>query len=105
MTDNLIFKNSALLVPKTLRKEMLNRIHYNHMGIEKSKSRVRGILFWPFMNKEIEDIITNCDTCLRFQKSHSYESLQLRESPQKPWEIVGADMFFCFDKTYILTNC
>lgn len=102
IVDNLIFKNSALLVPKTLRKEMLNLIHYNHMGVEKSKNRIRGILFWPFINKEIEDLITNCDTCLRFQKSHSYEPLLLREFPKKPWQVVGADMFFCQNKTYLL---
>jgi len=35
--DGVILKNERIVVPSSLRKEMLQRIHQGHMGIEKSK--------------------------------------------------------------------
>lgn len=43
--QDLIFKNNCLVVPKTLRSEMLEKIHYNHLGIDKCKARARSCLF------------------------------------------------------------
>lgn len=56
-------KNDLFIANHLLRKQMLNLIHSNHFGIEKSKSRVRQVLFWPYLNKEIEDIVKNCRGC------------------------------------------
>lgn len=100
--NNLIFKNTALIVPNSLRRQMLQKIHYTHLGVEKCKNRVRGLLFWPFLNKELEDSIGNCATCLQFQKNHSHEPLLLRKTPTRPWQILGADMFFILDKIFLL---
>ena len=35
--ESVILKNDRILVPSSMRKEMLQRIHQGHMGIEKSK--------------------------------------------------------------------
>lgn len=43
--DNLIYKNKRLVVPLKLRQEMLGRIHYNHLGIDKCKTCAREVLF------------------------------------------------------------
>lgn len=32
--DGIIFRRSRLVDPKTLRAEMLNKIHYSHNGID-----------------------------------------------------------------------
>ena len=46
-----------------MRKEILDRIYYPHLRIEKSKSRARQSVFWPLMNKEIKDRVAGCPTC------------------------------------------
>lgn len=33
--EDLIFKGCSLVIPYKLRKEILNKIHYNHLGIKK----------------------------------------------------------------------
>ena len=43
-----------------MRVKMLERIHESHMGIEKSKRRVRDIMFWPRMNEQIEAVVSKC---------------------------------------------
>lgn len=35
----LLFKNKSIIVPKVLRKEMLNIIHFNRLGINKCLAR------------------------------------------------------------------
>ena len=58
--NNLLFNNNCIVVPNSLRKEMLNCIHYNHMGIEKCKLRARECLYWPGMSNDIENVVSNC---------------------------------------------
>ena len=57
VTDGIVFKGENIVVPPSMRPEMLQRIHMGHMGIEKSKQRARDVLFWPGMSKQIEDLV------------------------------------------------
>ena len=40
---------------------MLEKYHYNYLGIEKCKNSAREILFWPMINKEIKHVVQNCN--------------------------------------------
>lgn len=55
--ERLLFKGEQIIIPHALRAEMLECIHTAHMGTEKSKKRARNILFWPGMNKQIEEMV------------------------------------------------
>ena len=50
----ILLKNERIIIPNSLRTEMLKKIHAGHMGIEKSKKRARDILYWPGMNGQSE---------------------------------------------------
>ena len=76
-----------------MRKGMLQRIHQDHMGIEKSKRRARDVLYWPGMNSQISDIISRCTTCLEHQRQNMKEPMIPSRVPSKPWEIVATDLF------------
>lgn len=62
---------SKMVIPSSLREDMLTRIHVGHMGIEKSKQRARDVLFWPGMCKQIEHMVERCDTCLQRRCSNT----------------------------------
>ena len=51
--DGVLFKGTRLIVPKSLRPEMLRQIHKSHLGIVKCRQRAREVLFWPGMSVEI----------------------------------------------------
>lgn len=53
----LLFKNNCVIVPKKLRTDIINRLHYNHLGVEKTKGRAREIVFWPGLSKQIETLL------------------------------------------------
>lgn len=98
----LIVKGRNIVIPQSKRKEVLENIHYAHLGIEKSKVLARNTVFWANMNKEIEDLIQNCDTCKSFQNGNKKEFMIEKEIPQRPWEILSIDIFFLYSKPYIL---
>lgn len=102
IANGLLFKNDRIVVPKSLRKDMLDRIHYSHMGIEKCKNKARELLYWPNMSKEIEDKILNCSTCLSMQRKNPKEPLMPKEIPDGPWQTVGVDFYFLNGKDYML---
>ena len=66
--NGLLFRGNQL-VPKAMQAEMLSRIHESHQGIVKSKQRAKSALFWPGVNSQIEDIVSQCTTCAQFRKA------------------------------------
>ena len=60
-----------MVIPHSLRKEMLDKIHTAHLGIVKSKKRAKDALFLLAMGKDIENLTTNCETCLQYQASNT----------------------------------
>ena len=47
--DGLMFKGNCIVVPSSMRKEILNKIHDSHLGIEKCRRRARAVVYWPGM--------------------------------------------------------
>ncbi|XP_046477016.2 uncharacterized protein [Neodiprion pinetum] len=101
-SDGLVFKNNCVVVPSRMREEVLSKLHYNHMGIEKTKSRARDIVFWPGMNKQIQDTIMDCAVCQKFQKSHQNETLISNDVPSNVWEKIAVDLFYLQGQPYLI---
>ena len=100
--EGVILKNDRILVPSSMRKEMLQRIHQGHMGIEKSKRRARDVLYWPGMNSQISDMISRCTTCLEHQRQNTKEPMIPSRLPRKPWEMVATDLFNWDKSEYLI---
>ena len=92
--ENLLFKDNCLIVPLNLRKYILNLLHKSHQGIATTKQKARSIVFWPHINKEIEDFIQNCEPCLRFKPQNKQETLIFHEIPNNPWEKLAIDIYY-----------
>ena len=64
LADGVLLKVDRVVVPSSMRADMLKCIHEGHIGIEKSKARAREVMYWSRMNTEIEDYISKCSICL-----------------------------------------
>ena len=62
--DTLVFKGPLIVIPSTLRKEMIELVHATHIGTEGCLRRARDIMYWPCMSTQLKDYISKCDMCM-----------------------------------------
>uniref|UniRef100_A0A674EBM2 Gypsy retrotransposon integrase-like protein 1 n=1 Tax=Salmo trutta TaxID=8032 RepID=A0A674EBM2_SALTR len=101
--NGIIFKGEKIIIPTSLREEILTKIHAGHMGMEKCKQRARDIMFWPGMCKQIEDIVGRCTICLERRPSNTKEPMLPHCIPDRPWQVVATDLFTWNNEDYIVT--
>lgn len=100
--DNLLFLSKKLIIPEKERKFVLQRLHQGHFGIDKTKSFARDIIYWPSMTKQIEETVSRCKVCQKFQRNQLKEPMHPHEIPNVPWQKVAADLFNFAGKDYLL---
>lgn len=91
--EGILFKGEKIIVPLSLRGDMIQRVHAGHMGMEKSKHRARDLLFWPGMGKQIEATVEQCSICQERRDANPKEPLWSHDIPERPWQVVGTDLF------------
>ena len=100
--DGLVYKGHRILVPSSLRKDILQKLHISHQGIVKTKQIARDTVFWPGLAQQIESMIQKCDPCQQLKNSNQKEPLQPHELPERPWQKVGTDLFQWNKKDYLI---
>lgn len=68
IVDGLVFKEQTLIIPFNLRKGILSLIHEGHQGINRSTGLAKGVVFWPNINNDIKNVVSSCESCIRFSK-------------------------------------
>jgi hypothetical protein len=91
--DDLVYKGEQVVIPHELRKQMLEKIHYAHLGINGCIRRAKECLFWPGMTVAIHNHVEQCEACQLFDNKQKKETLMAHEVPNKPWSKVGSDLF------------
>ena len=91
--DGVIFKGSQIIDPASLRKEMIQKVHEGHFGVESCLKRAKEVFFWPLINAEIRDYVSNCSVCNTLRPSQCREPLNTHEVPERPWATVATDIF------------
>ena len=100
--DGLLMKGVRVIIPKHLQRDILNRLHTSHLGIEKTRLRARTCVYWKGIDKDIEDIINSCDICLEVSRSEQKQSLIPHDLPSAPWQKLGTDLFEVDGQHYII---
>ncbi len=90
--DELVFKGTQLVIPRSLREKMMEVIHETHIGIDGCLRRVRECMYWPRMSTELKEYISKCDTCLLYRPEQSQEPLTQHQFAARPWNKVGVDL-------------
>lgn len=102
VNDGLVFVEYKLVVPATLRQEMLKILHKGHLSEEKCKKNARSVFFWPGMANEIKVMVSACSICQQFRNCRAKEPMIPHEIPLRPWVKVGIDILEFAGKTYLV---
>ena len=65
--DGLVLHVEALIIPPSERERILQQLHQFHQGTTKAQLFMHGCVFWPGINKAIEEAVQQCETCTWFQ--------------------------------------
>ncbi|XP_038106874.1 uncharacterized protein K02A2.6-like [Culex quinquefasciatus] len=90
--NEIVVRGERLVIPKNLRKKVLEIAHIGHPGIERTKQRLRAKVWWPNLDKDAETLVRSCLDCQIVGQPGPAEPLKIRELPQGPWSYLSMDM-------------
>ncbi|GBN48942.1 hypothetical protein AVEN_71431-1 [Araneus ventricosus] len=91
---DLLLKLDLIVVPESMRREILNRLHEGYFGIVKTISMARTRVFWPGISKDILEMIEKCPVSAKFQIDDALEPEMPHEFPTSPWFKVAIYFFY-----------
>ena len=91
--DGLVLHGEALIVPPLERERILHQLHQFHQGITKAQLLMHGCIFWPGINKVIEEVVHQCETCTKIQAQYAAAPLTPMPTPSLPWQMCTSDIF------------
>ena len=108
--DSIYIEHGALMyqdrvvVPQTLRPQVLQHLHAAHQGISSMEQRARMIIYWPGMTKDIRTTREQCVDCNRNAPSQASTPPLPSPPPSTPFEAVFADFFTHGGQHYLVVG-
>ena len=99
--NSLLLRGGRIVIPRLLRKTLLDKIHCSHHGITKCREMARQSIWWPGLSKELEQRVRNFPEYFKPQKQRP-QPLIPTLLPTLPWEKVGSDLFEWKGAMYVL---
>ena len=102
--EELIVKGQQLVVPRVLRKELMEKTHSSHIGIEGCIRRARDTFFWPRITVELKEYISKCEVCLTHRSGQGKEPILQHEFVARPWGKISADLCELDKRTLLVVS-
>ena len=78
-----LFKNQRIIIPHSLRSEMLARLHSSHLGIETCLRKARDRIYWPNMTTHIKETVVKSEVCAEYQTANQQQPMQTHKIPER----------------------
>jgi len=88
----LVMRGNRIVIPKSLREEVLKLAHEGHQGIVKMKGRLSTKVWWPKVDTEAEKVCRSCHGCQVVGEFQAPEPMQRTELPTGPWQDIAVDL-------------
>ncbi|XP_060539009.1 uncharacterized protein K02A2.6-like, partial [Pantherophis guttatus] len=80
-----------VLIPSTLQRRTLETLHKGHPGIVRMKALARSYVWWPSMDRDIEQWVSRCDPCQEVHPAPPQSEVAKWETPSNPWSRIHID--------------
>lgn len=93
--DNKLFYGDRLVIPSKLRGGTLSLLHsMNHLGIVKMKCMARSYVWWPCIERNIENFIKQCHICQSTMNIPKEKVNSRWYSCEYPFQRIHLDFFY-----------
>ena len=91
--DGVALYNDRIIIPPSLRNNVLRALHSAHQGVSQMCSRADASFFWPGMTSSISEMRMRCLPCNRIAPSQPNAPPTPPVQPQYPFQCICADFF------------
>ena len=100
--DNIALLGQRLVVPKSMRKDVLKRLHASHQGIDRTIRRARQTVYWPGITSDIRSTVEACQQCQYYRPSQGREPMEQDPPPTRVFQDIAADFCELEGKHYLV---
>ena len=86
-----ILWGTRAVIPHKLRTNVLRQLHETHQGITRTKQLARSYVWWPDLDKDIENVVQRCEVCQMKRNEPPKATVHPWSYPEKPWSRVHID--------------
>ena len=101
VVENVPFKGKKMLVPSTLRPQVLEGLHAANQGVTGMLANARDRFFWPGLDAAVRNMRLQCRQCNEQAPSQSVEPQINTPPPDVPFQQVVADLFSLEGHTFL----
>ena len=100
--NGLVFRGTRIVIPTSLRPDMIKRAHRSHMGIQYTQNTAREIMYWPRMTADLQDAVQKCQICQQASPAQQKETMMSHPIPKLPWQVLASDCFEENNRYYLV---
>ena len=90
--QEILLRGNRIVLPTKLGKRAIFLAHEDHAGITKCKQRIRTKLYWPQIDKQIEEHVKCCHPCQLVAQPPCPEPMHPTKLPKEPWTELAIDI-------------
>ena len=103
LDDGLIVYGCRLLIPSSMRSQVLQELHASHQGAVHTKLRAKLVAYWPGINNDIENLIVSCKQCQDHLPSQRKEPIIMKPRPSRPFQEIAVDFCSYAGQNFLIT--
>lgn len=107
MKGEALIKGLQIVLPVSLRPLALEIVHLNHAGEAAMKRTLRDRVWWPGLDKDVEQKRQTCKACTQIGPRDAPPPMTRTALPDKPWQYLAIDFFSageCSSKVLSVTD-
>ena len=89
--EGCILWGGRVVIPPKLRQKVLDDLHTSHVGVVRMKLLARSYIWWPHMDRHVEEKSASCDKCVENSKNPPSALLHPWERASRPWSRIHID--------------
>ena len=92
--NGLILKDNQIIIPTSLRTRVIKLAHEGHMGKTKTKQLLRSKVWWPGIDRAVDNLISQCIPCqsTTWEGKESVTPLKPTPAPSTPFTCIHVDL-------------
>ena len=92
LIGQVVMRGNRIVMPESLWKQSILLAHEGHQGMVRTKARLREKVWWPRMDKQVEETIRACHPCQLVGPRAKPEPVRSTTLPEGPWQELSIDL-------------